>query len=148
MQFAVLALDDAGVGVLADGRVLECQGVTPMGSVVADGNGEGRADAFLGAWQRGEVVVDEHMTTVLHCYGISARLVVGNVEQGDWSPCVTIVTGEGCANLAVTGTHEHLQTTVFQFEDGRLYAVDGMTAILRSHTSGIRSFDVFLLGSS
>ena len=80
MQFAVLALNDAGVGVLADGRVLKCQGVSPMGSVVADGNGEGRADTFLGARQRGEVVVDKHMTTVLHGDGIGARLVVGNIQ--------------------------------------------------------------------
>ena len=145
MQFAVLALNDAGVGVLADGRVLQGKGVTPMGSVVADGNGEGRADAFLGAWQRGEVVVDEHMTTVLHCYGISARLVVGNVEQGDWSPCVTIVGGEGCANLAVAGAHEHLQTSVLQFQDRRLDAVNRVATILRSLASGIGSLDVFLV---
>ena len=145
MEFAVLALDDAGVGVLADGRVLKGQGVAPVDAVVADGNGERCANTLLGAWQRGEVVVDEHMAAVLEGDGIGARLVVGNIQKRNVSPGVTVVAGEGGPYLAVAGAHQNLQTSVLQFQDRRLNAVDGMATVFRSYASGIRSLDVLLV---
>ena len=51
--------------------------MVPVGAVVADGNGEWCADAFLGAGKRGEVVVDEHMAAVAKGDGVGAALVVG-----------------------------------------------------------------------
>ena len=150
MEFAVPALNDAGVGVLADGRVLQGQGMTPVGSVVANGDGEGCTHTFLGARKRCEVIVDKHMATVFQRDGVGTRLVVGNIQKCHVSPCVTIVTGEGSAYLAVTRAHQDLQPTVFQFQDRGLDAVYGVATVLGGYASGIRSLDVFLvaLGTS
>ena len=86
-----MALDDAGVGVLADGRCFECQGMTPVSAVVADGNGEGCAYTLFGAGQCGEVVVDKYVASVLQGDGIGARLVVGDIQKRNVTPRVAIV---------------------------------------------------------
>ena len=138
MQFAILTLNDAGVGVLADGRILQRQSMTPVGAIFADGDRERRAHTLLRARERGEVVVDEHMTTILQGNGISATLVVGHIQKRNISPCVAIVAGEGSANLSVASAHQNLQASILEFQDGGLNAIDGVASVLGGYTSCIR----------
>ena len=64
MQFTVAPLNDGGIGILIDGAVFKREGMMPVRAVIGEGYADGRARPFLGAGERLEVVVDEHVPTI------------------------------------------------------------------------------------
>lgn len=107
----------------------------PMASIVGKSYTDGRAWSFLRARQRLEVVVNQRMSAVTERNCIRTALVVGHVGECYRCPRVAIVTAEGGCQLTVTGTHEHLQSSVFQFQNTGLYAVNRVFAAGISHTT-------------
>ena len=91
MQLTVAALNDGRIAVLIDGRILEGDGMVPVGAIVADGNRTWCANTLRSKWQCLEVVIDKCVTPVFQRNSISTTLVVLDVEQGDWCPGIAIV---------------------------------------------------------
>ena len=65
VQLAILALDDARIRILVDGAILQGEDMTPMSTVIADGQAQWRTHTLGRARQGFEVVVDEHVPAIL-----------------------------------------------------------------------------------
>ena len=120
MDMAVATLDDGGVGVLQDRRVLECYPVVPVDAVRAAEDGEGRTGALLLGWLDGPVVADHGVGSILQGHGIDAAVVVGRIDELELAPRLAVVAAVGDADMTAAGAAEGLQTTVRQLDDGGL----------------------------
>ena len=85
MELTILPLDDARVGILADGAVFKSHDIVPVKTVGRNSYAERSAHTLRSSVESGEVIVDKDMTAILESDGIRAGIIVGHIheESGD-----------------------------------------------------------------
>ena len=114
VEFAVFALDDGGIGVLA-GLVFESGEDFEVLAVGADGEIEWGSAC-------GGVVVDEDDAAVAEAYGVDAGVGVGEVGGVGLGPGEAVVEGVGDADAADVGGGAGVEAEMFfaERDDGGL----------------------------
>ena len=92
MQFAILALNDGRIRILADGAVFQCHYILPVNAIIRNRHTQRCTRPFRSTRQCAEIIINQYVTAILHGYGIRARIIIGNIKQSDFAPCFTVVT--------------------------------------------------------
>ena len=144
---AIATLNNGGIGIFADGTILQREQVTPMLTVVADGHAKRSARCPMLAKRRGGGVVDEQVShpTLLarqgDRHGIGAGIVVGQVGERHLRPRLPTVAAFARCQSAVLRPTEHLQPAISQTQDAGLNAAHGRQLALLEGLLGLLGFD-------
>ena len=116
----------------------------PMYSIIGNGYAQWRAGTFRRSGDSLKIIIYQHMTTVFQGHGIKSGIVVFNVEQSHFAPCITIVTAPARSHLGIACAADYLQATIFVPQDSGLDAIDRLRAF---SLDGLAGFHVVRIGS-
>ena len=128
---AITTLNNGGIGIFADGTILEREQVAPMLTVVADGHAKRSARCpMLAKRSSGGVVYEQvsHPTLLAwqgDRHGIGAGIVIGQVGERHLRPRFATITALARCQSAVLRPTEHFQPAIGQTQDAWLNAAHG-----------------------
>lgn len=123
MELSVLSLDDAGIGVLAHGALLESYHVIPVEAIVRDSYTQRIAHTLGGAVEGSEIIIYKHVTAIGKSHGIGAGIIVGHIHECHGGPGRTIVGTPARGEFGVTCTANDLQATIGKLKYARLNGI-------------------------